>query len=491
LSSSKFGEKVNLAHRGGPGKSQGTLRRAVGRGGYFALAFGAMVGSGWVIVLGDWLRVAGPGGTVVGFIAGAVAMSLICLCYGELASRHSSAGAEFLYALDTFGERAGFMVAWFLTLFAVAVCAFEAIACAWLLRALFPSIALAAAYSIAGGTVSWDALLIGLAGAIAICLLHLRGAVFAIRFQSVATYGFLGICAVLVLTGVVLGSTDNLQPLWETGSGGSWVQGSMWVFATCAFFLNCWQTALHALEERKSGVTITQIVHCMLAAIFAGAAFYIMITVAASMAIHWPDLLAQDVPAAAAFRALGLHGILGTIILGAAIMSVFKTWSAMVWIGSRLLYAQARHDLLPPLFANVDSTSGAPRAAIAVVTILSMVGLGLGRSALVPIVDMVSISLAFSLVFCLIVLLRRRSLDDVQLPYRVPGGTPTILCALACAVAMIGIATVEPLLKNHGAVPLEWVLLAAWAALGMVVWICTRAMRRRGRNHAPITRESL
>jgi APA family basic amino acid/polyamine antiporter len=422
MTSFAIGTKVNVTHLDDHGEPQGMLRRAVGRGGYFALAFGAMVGSGWVIVLGDWLRMAGPGGTIVGFVAGAVAMALICVCYGELASRHSSAGAEFLYALDTFGERAGFIVAWFLTLFAVAVCAFEAIACAWLLRALIPAIALTPAYFIAGGAVSWDALLTGLAGSIIICVLHLRGAAFAIRFQSIATYGFLGICAALVFMGVFLGSTENLQPLWEAGSGGSWIRGSLWVFATCAFFLNCWQTALHALEERRLGVTITQIVHSMLAAIFAAAAFYMLITVAASMAVHWPNLLAQDVPAAAAFRALGLHGILGTIILCAAIMSVFKTWSAMVWIGSRLLYAQARHGLLPQLFATVDSRSGAPRAAIAVVTMLSMVGLCLGRSAILPIVDMVSISLAFSLVFCLIVLLRRRALAVIELPYRVPGG---------------------------------------------------------------------
>ena len=469
------------------GESEGLLRRAVGRRGYFSLAFGAMVGSGWVIVLGDWLRVAGPGGTIVGFLAGAVAMALICLCYGELASRHSSAGAEFLYALDTFRARAGFMVGWFLTLFAVAVCAFEAIACAWLLRALLPGIAAKSAYSIAGGAVSWDALIIGLAGAVSIHALHLRGAAFAIRFQSIATYGFLAVCAILVLMGMALGSTANLQPLWKAGSGGSWVHGSLWVFATCAFFLNCWQTALHALEERKPGITITQVIHCMLAAIFAGAAFYTLITVAASMAVPWPDLLTKDVPAAAAFSALGLHGVLGTIVLGAAVVSVFKTWSAMVWIGSRLLYAQARHGLLPQSFARVDSRSGAPRAAVTVVTMLSIGGLCLGRAAILPIVDMVSISLAFSLVFCLVALLRRRALDTVEPPYRVPGGTATILCALACAVAMIGIATIEPLFRNQGKVPMEWMFLVAWAALGMIVWRVTRSMREGARNQAPVT----
>jgi hypothetical protein len=55
---------------------------------------------------------------------------------------------------------------------------------------------------------------------------------------------------------------------------------------------------------------------------------------------------------------------------------------------------------------------------------------------------------------------------------------------------MIGIATVEPLLKNRGAIPMEWVLLAAWATLGMAVWISTRSMRRLAKNDVPIERIS-
>lgn len=455
-----------------------SLKKAVGRGGFFTLGFGAMVGSGWVVVLGDWLRIAGPGGTIVGFLAGAIVMVLTCLCYGELAARFSTAGAEFLYALKTFGTRAGFLVGWFLTLFAVSICSFEAIACAWLLRGLIPQIGLGTAYTVAGAPVTWDALFIGLGGALTIGGLHFRGAKSAIAFQNIATYGFIIVSAGLIVAGCTLGTSRHLKPLWETGGGGSWVVGSSWIFATCAMFLNSWQTALHALEERCSSVTIGKVVSSMVAAIIAGSAFYIGIVIAAASAVPWKELVGGELPAVVAFRGLGLDGVLGTIVLVAAIVSLFKTWSAMTWIGSRLLFAQARHGLLPRYLGVVDPLSGAPRAGVMVITFFAIVGLALGRAAILPIVDMVSICLALSLVFCLVVLIRRRSQDSGKPSYTVPGGTTTIVLALLGTIAMIGIALVQPLIQNRGHVPVEWILLCAWGLLGLITWILSSRSRR-------------
>ncbi|MBL8266292.1 MAG: hypothetical protein JNL55_07920, partial [Steroidobacter sp.] len=74
------------------------LLRTIGRFQYFALAFGTIVGSAWVVVLGDWLRVAGPGGASLAFIAGALLMSLLAGVYAELSARMPEAGGEFIFA---------------------------------------------------------------------------------------------------------------------------------------------------------------------------------------------------------------------------------------------------------------------------------------------------------------------------------------------------------------------------------------------------------
>ena len=81
---------------------------------FFALAFGTIVGSGWLILLGGWLGAAAPGGSIVGFLLGGLVVCLAAGCFAELASRFPRTGADFLYALSTIGESPAFMIGWFL-----------------------------------------------------------------------------------------------------------------------------------------------------------------------------------------------------------------------------------------------------------------------------------------------------------------------------------------------------------------------------------------
>jgi APA family basic amino acid/polyamine antiporter len=455
------------------------LRHAVGRGGFFTLAFGAIVGSGWVVVLGQWLKEAGPGGAALGFAIGGAVMVLVGLCYGELAARSSTAGADFLYTLQTFGRLPAFILGWFLTLYQVSVCAFEGIALAWLLRVLIPGVALGTAYTVAGVSVTWDALAIGFGAALILGILHLRGAHSAIRFQNIATYGFIVVIAVLIFSGISLGSISNLRPLLPDKAGHSAVAGILWTFGTSAYFLNGWQAALHAIEERRQDVSSGAAVLCMVGAIGAGAIFYAAIIIACSMALPWQLLLAHELPAAAAFSSLGAGGVLGDVLLVAAIVSLTKTWSATIWMGTRLMFAQARHGLLPNSLATVHAQSGAPRNAVLLVTGLSLVGIALGRAAIEPIVNTLAICAALSMIVCIAVLLRRRRLEGKKNGFSVPGGLATIWFALLSASSMMSVSLVQPFLVSHGAIPIEWILLSSWGGVGLVVWFSTRRLRHR------------
>jgi APA family basic amino acid/polyamine antiporter len=455
-----------------PARNNAALRTVVGRGGFFALAFGAIVGSGWVVVLGDWLKVAGPGGAALGFLAGALVMMLVALCYGELAARSSVAGGEILYALETFGRFPAFLVGWFFNLYALAVCAFEAIALALMVRTLLPGIALPAAYAIGGSAVTWDALLLGLGGALGIALLHARGAASAIRFQNTVTYGFIASSVVLVSVGFHAGHIENLEPLFSAPPQHSWLSGAGWIFATCAYFLNGWQAAIHAVEERRAGLSGRTLISCVIAAIGAAAIFYGAIILSSASIAPWQRLITADLPAATAFRAIGLHGIFGTFVLVAAVVSLAKTWSAAAWMSSRLVLAQARFGLLPAWLAKVDPQSGAPRRALLITSALTVLGILLGRSAILPIVDMVALCLALSIILSLIVLLKRRKQHAAPPSFTVPGGSITVVSALVGVCSMVGVVLVQPLLS--GSMPPEWPLLGGWAVLGLCVWHARR-----------------
>lgn len=458
-----------------------TLGAAIGRLGYFTLAFGAIVGSGWVVVLGDWLKAAGPGGVVLGLASGGAAMVCVSLCYGELAGRFACAGGEFLYVIRSLGRFPGFLVGWFLTLFAVSICAFESVVLTWLVRVLMPAIDLPPLYSVGNSNITLDSLLIGLAGAAVIGILHYRGSASAIRFQNLVTVSFIVMMAVLIICGFAFGSVHNLTPLFAAQPPRSLGSGLLWVFSTSAFFLNGWQTALHAIEERRPGMTVKSAVWHMSLGIFAAALFYGAVVLAASAARPWRSLVSLDLPAVSAFGALFANGALGTAIVIAALISLLKTWSALAWVGSRLLVAQSREGMLPSSLAICEPRSGSPQTAVLVVTALTLTGPLLGRSALLPIVNMVSICLALSIILCLIVLLRQRRLGHEEPSFRVPGGLITIWLALTAACVMIAVAIVKPLLDGDGSIPTEWILLTGWAVLGSAAWL----LRGRYARHDP------
>ncbi len=445
------------------------LAPAVGRAGYFALAFGAVVGSGWVIVLGDWFNSAGPVGTALGFLGGGLTMALVAACYGELAARFPNAGGELLYARAAFGRRAGFLVGWFLTLFAISTCAFEAVAFGVLLRTLVPAVRLPRAYQLMDWPVSWDALAFGLIATVAIAAVHWRGARSVIRVQSAITYGFITVIGIVIVVGLASGQRANLEPAFAASP----LLGIAGIFAISVFFLNGWQVALHAIEERAAGTEVHSAVLSMIAGILTATLFYAAIALAAGSLVPWRSIVAEELPAAAAFRALG-GAALVQLIVATALISLVKTWTAIAWMASRMLVSQARDGVLPAAFARLDPATGAPRVAIAFTTVATAIGVAVGRGALMPIVNMSSLCLALSILVCLVALLLLRRSQPLAAGFRVPTGL--LVAALVCAFTMIGAAVLAPILRDPGRLPGEWLLLVAWGALGVA--LSGRALRQ-------------
>ncbi len=68
------------------------LTRILGRRDVLALAFGAMICWGWVVLSGEMTARAGTYGSALAFLFGAVMMFLVGLTYAELTSSLSRAG---------------------------------------------------------------------------------------------------------------------------------------------------------------------------------------------------------------------------------------------------------------------------------------------------------------------------------------------------------------------------------------------------------------
>jgi len=59
---------------------------------YFALGFGVMVGTAWLVVMDDILQRGGPLGAVLGFTTGALMLLPIGYVYGQTGPSHSRRG---------------------------------------------------------------------------------------------------------------------------------------------------------------------------------------------------------------------------------------------------------------------------------------------------------------------------------------------------------------------------------------------------------------
>lgn len=454
-------------------------RRAVSRLQLFALAFGCIIGSAWVVLLGDWLRLAGPMGSIVGFVAGGLLMTLIAACYAELTARMPQTGGEFLYSLHIFGPRVAFLVGWFLTLSLIAIAVFEAISLAWIVQTLVPRLTGVPLYAVGGASITVDAIVIGVTGAVLFTMLNCIGVKAAATFQSVVTYGFLIVTSLVIALGGWLGSPRNLEPLWSTGSGRPWWHGAAWIFATCAAYLNGFQAVPQAIEERAPDVSLQAVGRIMILAVIAAALFYCFVVLATGMAHPWRDLAGKDLATTKAFSDILPGGILADIILVAAAASVLKTWNVIVLMAGRLIMAQARHGFLPSAFASLHSRFGTPVHAILAVGLLNVAGVFAGRAAVLPIITTASICLVIALaVSCLGLIVVRRREFHAPVAYRVPGGAPVIYMAFGGALVMTVVALIEAWTRAGHAVPIEFMVMVGWALVGSCFMLIRRRYRR-------------
>src|SRR5438552_15793095 len=108
-----------------------------------------MVGAGWLVVIDDWLGRGGPGGAMLGFLAGALLLLPIALTYGRLVRLIPDAGAEIAYTERVFPSAVSFSAGWMMVLAYAIVCPWEAVAIGNLLARISPAMNDIAAHRVA------------------------------------------------------------------------------------------------------------------------------------------------------------------------------------------------------------------------------------------------------------------------------------------------------------------------------------------------------
>lgn len=80
------------------------------------VAFGAMIGWGWVVSSGQWIQTGGAIGTAIAFCIGGIMIYLVGLTYAELTTAMPKVGGEQNFSYAAFGAKGSYVCTWALLL---------------------------------------------------------------------------------------------------------------------------------------------------------------------------------------------------------------------------------------------------------------------------------------------------------------------------------------------------------------------------------------
>jgi APA family basic amino acid/polyamine antiporter len=439
----------------------GSFTRVLGRWDVLAIAFGAMIGFGWIVLTGGFLNDAGTLGATIAFAIGGVIMALVGLTYAELVSAMPSAGGEHNYVLRGLGSRAALVTSWSLVFGYISVVAFEAVALPQTVLYLAPDMLVGRLWTVAGYDVyaSWAA--VGIAGAVAMTALNYVGVKPAAVFQGLAVLFLLAVGVLLLAGSAIGGSAENMRPLFSGGFA-----GIVAVLVAVPFLFVGFDVIPQSAEEID--LPFRQIGKLVVVSVVLAATFYmvVMLTVGSSLP---KDVLADsELPAADGMAELWGSPVFGNILVLGGIAGILTSWNSFLLGASRLLYAMAASGMVPAWFAKVHPRYRTPSNAVLFIGGLSVLAPLFGRQMLVWLVDAggISIVVAFFLVAVTFLVLRRRE-PDMERPFRVSSGN--VVGGLA-AVLSLGLAVLFlPGMPAALIWPYEWIILGAWWLVGIVL----------------------
>lgn len=476
-----------------PARQEGGMQKSLSLFNFFTIGFGAIIGTGWVLLVGDWMVLGGgPIPAMVAFAIGAVLLVPIGMVFGELTAAIPISGGIIEYVDRTCGRKLGFLTGWMLLLGNAPLCPWEAIAISTLLTdrfAEFPALAWLRSvklYTILGADVYLWPAVIALGFATLVIYLNFRGAGAAAKLSSFLTKALLAGMVLAMLVSLFTGSPDNAMPFFsqvsDTANGmtteaTSFVGGVVAVLVMTPFFYAGFDTIPQQAEEASEGINWKKFGLVPAIALLASGAFYLVCIYAFGTIVPWHEFVQSSVPALAVLERINIFFYIAMLVI--ATLGPLGPMNAFYGASARLMLAMGRKRMLPESFAEIDPHSGAPRKANMVLAVLTLVGPFLGKNMLVPLTNVASLGFIFACTMAGVACLRLRSTEpDLPRPYTVAGGKAGICAAVVAGAAIVALMVVpaSPAALNG----VEWAITLAWVAVGAVLMVLFGRKGARG-----------
>jgi amino acid transporter len=359
---------------------------------YFTLAWGTIVGVGWVVVMDDWLTRGGPAGAAAGFVLGGLLLIPVAVVYGHMTAAAPVSDSELAWVEGLVPEWARFLVGWMMLLAYLIVCPYEAVAIGQLCSYLFPQLESIPLYQVGGSVVYLPTLALGLAVVAGLSALNHAGVHHTARFQNAITFLLLGGLTLFVVLGTVRGSAVNLSPPFPRTDGLGVVLGVVMMLQVVPYFLAGFESIARCSEERHVSFAHRRFLSVILAALGIAVGFYGAIILVTASLHPWQDLARRKMATLQAFQEAFQADWLVKALVAVAVVSLVKVLNGCFVAATRQLFALSRAGLLHSGMAAVHPGSMTPTRAVLAVGILTAGGCLLGRSVLVPISEVGSLA---------------------------------------------------------------------------------------------------
>ena len=394
------------------------LVRGIRRWDLVAIAINGIIGAG---IFGLPSRVYSLIGTysLIAFVACALVVTLIILCFAEVGSRFEETGGPYLYAREAYQPAVAFEIGWLIWL--ARITAFAA-NCNLLISYL--------SFFSTGATIPvWRASLIVLIVAV-LAIINLLGIRQAAIVSNAFTIGKLVPLIIFIAAGLFFLNPQAFE-FGPAPAPGSFSQSVLLlVYAFTGFEM----ATIPAGEVRDPQRNVPR---ALIIAIAVVALVYILVQIVCVGTL--PGLAQSQKPLAdAGTQFLGTAG--GAIVSAGAVISITGNLNILILSGSRLPFAMAEQQQLPRIIGSIHKRFFTPYIAI-LITAGLMLFLTLQSSFLQALTISTIARLVTYGATCLALPLFRRRSDTPPAVFRLPGGTVIALLSLLLIAWLLGHST--------------------------------------------------
>ncbi|MCI7735520.1 MAG: APC family permease [Dysosmobacter sp.] len=452
-------------------KKSSDFDKVLGAWDILVIAFGAMIGWGWVVSSGSWIESGGVIGAALGFVVGGIMVFFVGLTYAELTAAMPQCGGEHVFSYKAMGPIGSYICTWAIILGYVSVACFEACALPTIITYIYPDFLQGYLYTVAGFDIYASWLAVAVIVALIITYINIRGVKTAAILQTILTVVIGAVGILLIVASAIKGIPANLEGQIFSSDAGV-VRSVFKVALLTPFFFIGFDVIPQAAEEIN--VDLKKIGKILILSIVLAVVFYALVIIGVGYVMPVSEIAASIagsglVTADAMAKAFNSSMMSKVVIVG-GMCGIVTSWNSFLMGGSRSMYSMAESYMIPKCFAKLHPKYKTPVNALYLVGALTVLAPFAGRKMLVWIVDAGNFGccVAYCLVAVSFLILRKKQPDMVR-PYKVP----CYKFVGVMAVLMSGFMVVCYLVPASGSALVwqEWLMAGGWCVLGVVFFI--------------------